>query len=167
MVDVTAIASAIGSIQSARDIAKTAIGLRDAAVLQAKVSELTDAILAAQASALDAQSEQFALVQRVRDLEEKLVELETWEAEKQRYQLQDFGGGTFAYLLKEDMSGGEPPHRICAACYQKRHKSILQSDGQNYSGQDLYDCPECGTSFRFGKRRPFEPVDDGGSFLSS
>lgn len=68
---------------------------------------------------------------------------EKWEAEKQRYKLTDFGGGTFAYLLKPEAASGEPPHRICAHCYQRDEKSILQFVHRS-DGQDYYKCPKCG-----------------------
>jgi hypothetical protein len=143
------IASAIGSIKAAGDIAKAITGLRDAQTIQAKVIELQQVILSAQTSALAAQSDQFTLLQQIRELEAKMAKLEAWEAEKKRYQLRDFGGRTFAYELKPQEANGEPIHRICANCYQKGHKSILQFSARS-SGQDYYDCHECKTRPAFG-----------------
>jgi hypothetical protein len=57
--------------------------------------------------------------------------------------LTDFGGGTFAYLLKPGAANGEPTHRICAQCYQKGQKSILHFLHRS-SGQDYYKCQSCG-----------------------
>ena len=53
---------------------------------------------------------------------------ETWDAEKQRYELKPIGTqGVFAYSLKPEHENGEPPHWICPDCYQDRKKSILQT----------------------------------------
>ena len=81
-----------------------------------------------------------AAFQRVSDLEKEVARFEEWAAEKKRYQLTDYGGATFAYALKPDAANGEPPHRLCAPCYQKGHKSILQFSNRG-AGQDYYECP--------------------------
>lgn len=152
MVDLLAIKGAIDGLNSARNVAKAAIGLRDAALLQDKVIELNDMILTAQSSALDAQADQLAMAKRIDDLERHIAQVKAWETEKKRYQLTDFGGGTFAYLLKPEMSGGEPAHRICATCYQQGQKSILQFQSKNGYGQDRYHCPACDKDCEFGAR---------------
>ena len=152
MVDMAAIGGAIASLQTAGQIAKSFVGIRDAAVIQSKVIELQTEILAAQHAALAAQSDQFTLLQRIRELEEQTAKLEAWEAEKQRYELKDYGGGTFAYELKPEEARGEPSHRVCAACYQKGQKSILQFDYETSAGQFKFNCPACKTVFEFGHR---------------
>ena len=47
MVDLFAIKGAVDGLKAARDIAKSAIDLRDTALLQGKVIELNDAIISA------------------------------------------------------------------------------------------------------------------------
>ncbi len=148
MIDIGSMAAVAGSLKTAGEIAKAMVGLRDAAVVQSKVIELQGVIMSAQSSALTAQSDQFALLERVRELEAQMAELEAWESEKQRYELKDYGGGTFAYELKEPEVSGEPPHRICAACYQKGQKSILQfSHISQANHRHIYDCNVCETRF--------------------
>jgi hypothetical protein len=150
MVDMGTIASAVGSLNAAAQIAKGLLSLHDMQAVQSKVIELQGVILAAQSSALAAQSDQFTLLERVRELETKMAQLEAWETEKKRYALKDFGGNTFAYELKHEEARGEPMHRICPKCYAKGHKSILQSHGKNAVEQDLYQCTECKTEYGFG-----------------
>lgn len=111
------------------------------------------AIIELQENILSAQRAQAALIKRIDDLEKEVAGFETWETEKKRYYLKDFGGSTFAYELKESEAGGEPIHRVCPACYKKRHISILQFDFRTHAGQDKYGCPECKTSFEFGHRQ--------------
>src|SRR3954470_12761414 len=129
MVDMTMITGGLASLKAAKDIAEGLVNLRDTAKFQGAVVELQGKILAAHA-------DQFALLERVRELEAKMAQLEAWEAEKKRYKLTDYGSSTFAYELKAEAAEGEPMHRLCAACYQQGHKSILQFEHRNSVGQE-------------------------------
>jgi hypothetical protein len=143
--------ASLGALKTAFDIAKGLKDIDDAARRNAAVIELQEKILSAQ----QAQSE---LVECIGELEKKVTGFEKWEAEKERYQLTDFGGGTFAYLLKPEKANGEPSHRICASCYQDDHKSILQFPHQS-EGQDYYRCPKCDKTQEFGIYRASSPSD--------
>lgn len=127
----------LGTLKSALDLAKGLKDIDNATRRNSAVIELQEQILAAQS----AQSE---LVESVRDLKARVVELETWDAEKQRYELKEVGLGSFAYVVKEGMRGGEPPHQICAYCYQRGHKRILQPGSTGYA-KGLF-CPDCKTT---------------------
>jgi predicted ferric reductase len=133
----------ISAFNSMFNIAKSLKDMNNAAVRNAAISELWEQIFTAQ-------SRYSAAVEQIRDLEKKLAEFETWEAEKKRYKLTDFGGGTFAYLLKPEAANGEPAHRICAHCYQDEHKSVLQFSAKS-SGQDYFECLRCKTRQAFGQ----------------
>lgn len=147
---VDGIGMALTSLKAASELTQSLIKLRDTAKIGEISIELNGKIAAAQQLAIAAQGEQTALVREIDDLKKKIVEFENWTAEKERYQLHDFGGGTFGYLLKEGMENGEPAHRICANCYNKGHKSILQNSGDKYQGREKYECPNCGTKVLFG-----------------
>jgi hypothetical protein len=142
MPDMIAISSAATGLQAAGHIVKSLIGLKITSEVQAKIMELQAVIFAAQGDALAAQAEQFTLAQRVRDLEAEVTKAKAWEAEKERYQLQEFPTGAFAYSLKSEAANGEPPHRICANCYQEGHKSILQTIAR-HSGGEVAECLRC------------------------
>ena len=126
------------------DIAKSIKDMSDASARYAAVIELQEKILSAQ----EAQS---TLVQRIGNLEKEIAQFETWATEKQRYALTDYGGGTFACALKPEEARGEPPHRICANCYQHERKSILQTIGE-CSGQELVHCQSCDKTFGLGQK---------------
>lgn len=64
---------AVLSLKTASDIAKGFLHLQSLAENQGKVIELNEAILSAQSSAITAQSEHFAMVERVRDLEKEIT----------------------------------------------------------------------------------------------
>src|SRR6266700_4413466 len=117
-------------------IAKSMKDMNDAVIRNQAVYDLTEQILAAQ-------EKYAASVERVRDLEKQVAAFKNWEAEKQRYQMRDFGGGTIAYALKSEMAIGEPPHNLCSACFQKGKKGILQPTSINGKHQQMVRCAEC------------------------
>ena len=149
MIDMAAISGGLASLKAATEIAGGLVNLRDTTKFQAAVVEL-------QSKILTAQSNQFALLERVKEPEARLAELQTWDEQKKRYQLKDFGGNTFAYELKPDAAHGEPGHRICPACYERGQRSILQFDFRTSVGQDRYICQGCKTQFEFGVRQRSE-----------
>jgi predicted SprT family Zn-dependent metalloprotease len=72
--------------------------------------------------------------------------LEAWETEKERYELKGLGtGGPFAYALKEDAKGADPAHYICASCYQRGEKSILQQEFRVPGRDEVLVCHKCGS----------------------
>lgn len=70
----------LSAIKSAFDIAKGLKDIDDASRRNAAVIELQEKILAAQQA-------QTTLIETVRELKARVAELETWEAEKERYEL--------------------------------------------------------------------------------
>lgn len=142
MPDLIAISQGLQAIKATTEIIKTMAGLRDSAKLRENTIDLNQKILSVQSALLDAQAEQTTLVQTIRSLEEEVTHLKTWEAEKQRYELKEVATRTFAYVLKPDAGGSEPPHWICAACYQKGYKSILQGE-RFFGGGWIHTCPSC------------------------
>lgn len=159
MTDPLTIGGAIASLKTAGEIAGAFVGLRDQAMIQTKVIELQSVILAAQSSAMSAQSEQFALLDAKRGLEAKIAELEAWDREKERYQLQEIGRGSFAYALKADAQGTEPAHMICPNCYQQRRKSLLQATDTVTMRLRTHRCPACKTEVA-GSLAPAQTLPD-------
>ena len=153
MVDIVSIQQAINSIQAVGKLAKSLVGMHDASLIREKTIELNEAILAAQGSALSAQSEQFGLLEKIGSLEKKIAQMEAWDTEKQRYQLTT---GRFAYSLKSEAAAAEPSHKICANCYDTRNeKSILQHELIFPGRIDALVCNNCGAElFLSGGRSP-------------
>ena len=154
MIDMSAIAGTVGSLKTLGETVKSMIEARDTAVFQAKAIELQTQILSAQSSALAAHSDQFAMLDKIRQLEEEKTALEAWNAEKERYDLHEIKPGAFAYVLKESMRAGEPAHYICAACYEHREKSILQQEERMPGRALVLVCHTCGSEiYTSGVRR--------------
>lgn len=140
--DITLIQSTISGLKTASDIAKSFLELKSVSDIQGKVIDLQSSILSAQSSALAANSDQSAMAEEIRALKKEIADVKAWEAEKQRYELKALESGVFAYSLKQVSSGGEPPHWLCANCYTKGIKSILQNVGDFY-GTTSHVCHSC------------------------
>ena len=145
-----AVSKTLSTLKSAYSLAKSIADLDEAHAVKVQIGELLAQILSAQESEMRSQERESALVRQVHELEQRIDQMETWNAERQRYQLTDFGAGTFAYALKPGMENNEPPHRACANCFKKGQISILQFRHDTGMGQDVYDCPNCKNEFQFG-----------------
>ncbi len=156
MTDVSAILSLGTHLKLAADLLKSVLDLGDRAAsssqvaselvesLNAKIRELHAEIVAAYASAFTAQADQFALANRVRELEEQLMQAKDWSAEQERYALDDVDRGVFAYALKPGVEPAEPPHWLCQQCFQQQRKSVLQLAGQAAGRHSRWLCGACG-----------------------
>lgn len=151
------IATGYSALTTAYEMAKGLKNIDDTVKLNAAVIDLQETILTAQQATASARD-------KIRELESIIASYEKWEAVAERYQLRDFGGGTFAYDLRADQANGEPQHRICATCYQKRQRSILQFLYKDGLDQDHYKCHSCGSEYAFGHAREvhgsYRVVDD-------
>ncbi len=162
---VDGISLALGSIKSASEAAKALIELRDAAKISEATIELQGKIAAAMQLALAAQQEQAALIAQANDLKKKIVSFENWESEKQRYQMETLPPGIHMYGLKTGMENGEPPHKICADCYNKGQKSLLHNLGSG-NGLTHWKCRMCGFDEHTGELRPPAGSNRGGWMAS-
>ncbi|HEV3185257.1 MAG TPA: hypothetical protein VGZ49_10270 [Xanthobacteraceae bacterium] len=129
----------LSAIKTALDIVKGYKDLTSTAARNRAVIELTEKLFAAQ-------KEQSTLTETIANLEKRVMELEDWQTDKQRYQLADIGDGAFAFALKPSMAGTEEPHYICQNCYHQNKKSILNHT-QSPGGGHLISCQSCGTKF--------------------
>src|SRR6185437_11648582 len=117
---VSEVFAGIGAFKSMLDMAKALKDINDATIRNGAVIELQEKILAAR----EAQS---AALERISELEKQVADFETWNADKQKYELKKVAStGALAYMLKPEARGGEPPHWVCTHCYENRKRSILQ-----------------------------------------
>jgi hypothetical protein len=134
-----------GAFKSMIDSAKALKDMNDAHVRHAAVIELQEKIFAAQAT-------QAALLEQISDLEKEVANFETWETDKQRYEMSTTKGGSVVYSLKAGVEPPEPAHDICTACYQHRKRSILQGVPHSAPKMQLrlpqmLVCHECKSEF--------------------
>jgi peptide subunit release factor 1 (eRF1) len=138
---VSEVFAGLNAIKTAFDMAKGLKDIDDAA-------RRNDAVIELQEKILSAQSAQPSLVETITDLKKRVAELETWETEKQRYELNEVATGVFAYRLKAQTTSTEPMHYLCARCYQHCRKSILQRRDRGSS--KFFECSECNTELKVG-----------------
>lgn len=163
--DMGMLMGALGSLKSANDIAKGMLTIRDAAMLNDAAITLQQKIIDAQSTILSAQEERSNLLARIRELEGQLSEKRKWDEETSRYELRDYGSGTYAYHLRAELAAGEPDHRLCPTCFSRGTKSVLQFRYKSSNQQDIFDCRSCNTEFFLGERREAEQgyrANDGG-----
>lgn len=158
------IAAGISGLKSAADLVKTL----QATATQATVNEvkigLQQHIMEAQTALFAAQQAETATTGRIRDLEQQIVEFKDWSRDAERYELKAIDRGCFAYMPKAGVENGEPPHWLCANCFNRRHKSFLQFKGQDQdrpgvrASTSTYGCDTCKATLKVNyTRKPSEP----------
>ena len=138
------IESITNPLKAAGETAQKLIGLRDTAKFGDALIELQDQIIAAQQGALEAQGRELAMSEEIHELKERVAEMEIWDAEKERYELKEVVPGQFVYAVREEVRGSEPPHMLCANCYNHDQKSILQTEIRNPGHHEVLFCQRCG-----------------------
>jgi len=149
------IKSAVDSVKVISNILNASKDLRNFNELAAVVSEVNAKLLTATAVALDSQEKQTALAERIRQLEEELMQCKNWEDESKNYALQQVGTGVFAYVYKPVVQTSQPRHWACTKCFENRQRSTLQ-----YWKGYFYKCPHCGTAIEASKDGQFVSIDD-------
>ncbi len=139
----------LSALTNAISIMNTIKDVSDRTALNTAISGVTQNLIEAQSAAIESQRQESTLVQRIRELEDKVSRLEDWNTEKQRYQLEEIPPGFLVYAIKEEARGGQPDHKICAACYQKREISFLHKDAP-INGRTDWRCHACGFEARSG-----------------
>jgi hypothetical protein len=120
--------------------------------VRSKVIELQSALLEAQNSALTATTPQFELQEQVRELKAQLQERENWGEAKVRYRLvSPWNGPAQMYARKREFGNGEAPHFLCANCFHRERRSIL-NPVKNKTGWVQLVCPTCKASMDTGYR---------------
>ncbi|WP_287459187.1 hypothetical protein [Sphingomonas sp.] len=149
---ITEIAAGFASLKSAVDIVTAINGaLKASEVIEIKTT-LNRLILDAQQTLFLAQQENAASADRIRELEQEIIRMTDWTAERQNYELREVAPGAFAYVKKAAMQDAEPGHWLCTNCFEDRKKSILQLQGLGSTGQwHIHACPRCSAKFSIRK----------------
>ena len=121
-------------------VAKGLKSIDDKVKLNEAIYGIQESLLSAQQMALDNRQVMSELVEAKREIENEIATLREFETEKSRYQMHQTKAGGITYFVKEDAQNGEPPHHICANCYQQSKKSVLQIQGLGFV------CINCGST---------------------
>lgn len=131
------VSAVIQSAKTAYELVKATHGLANSNEVLIAMNDVQMKLSGAIASALASQEREAALAARVRELETQLRDSEDWKTQMQSYELFEFPTKTFAYKLKPELAKATPLHYLCAACANKKKKTMLQP---NYV---YLECPDC------------------------
>lgn len=151
------LATVIGTVKSVAEGVQAVQKMSESADVKAKTAELYNLILGAQTQILEANIRQRVLLDERDELEKQIAALKAWDREKLRYALRGAEGGLFVYVLKRAESNGEPPHWICAHCYELARKSLLQSSPVHKQGLGRVCeimCPACEFKAMMNRSQP-------------
>lgn len=76
------------------------------------------------------------------DLQHKEKKAQRFWAESERYAMTRTELGSTIYSLRPEHARGDPPHDLCATCFEQEVKSVLQPTARN-----TLTCRTCGGTF--------------------
>lgn len=130
------LADIVQLVKSAKD-ARLEFQIRErVAAMHSQLSEISRRLY-------EAEAEKIACQEQVVTLREEVARLVAFDAEKERYALQQIGTDSFAYLVKPGAQRGEPTHALCCTCFAQSVKSILTFNRYEPS-RTVLRCPRCG-----------------------
>jgi predicted RNA-binding Zn-ribbon protein involved in translation (DUF1610 family) len=138
------IASAFATLKTMGEITSLILKTKIDSTVTEKVIDLQSSIISLQSTLMSIQAENQDLLRQKNALEQRLVEIESWNVEAQRYSLKEIACGVFVYALNPDEAKSSLAHWLCVHCYQNKQKSILQCKGTRIDGTS-YLCPRCKT----------------------
>ncbi|MCF8706797.1 hypothetical protein [Rhizorhapis sp. SPR117] len=139
------ISAGLSSLKAAKDIVQGLNALKTETSINETKIQLQSLILDAQQGLFSAQQEQVTVAKRIEELEQEILRLKDWTAEKQRYEAADTGKGSLAYKLKHGMENGEPSHWLCPTCFHNGKKSYLQPETLAVGRTEILRCHPCKT----------------------
>jgi hypothetical protein len=145
------IASGLSSLKTMKDIVQGMNAAKNEAAINGVKIELQGLILDAQQGLFAAQEAQSSDARQIAQLEQEIVKLKDWSAEKERYQLVDVWQGSVAYMPKPTMENGEPAHWLCSNCFNQGRKSFLAMQG-HVGPNSAWKCGACGTGMVISAR---------------
>jgi hypothetical protein len=142
---ITELTTAIAGLKAASELGTLMLKIKVDAAVTDKVIESQAAIFGAQSAMIELQSKHQELLEENSHLKQKLIEIENWDVEAQKYVLTEVGSRKgVVYALKPEHRDSAPLHYLCPECYQEKRKSILQNTG-SISGRTGYFCSRCPT----------------------
>lgn len=157
MVTGVELAGAFSSLNSAVKFLQTLNSIKTAAELNEVKVRLQADILQGQQGLFEAQQAQASALSRIADLEQQIMDMKKWNADKQNYELVEILPAGFAYMEKIEMGSGQPAHWLCANCFEQSQKSILQLKKEARPWA-TYHCNRCSAEMTvFSRSRPQHP----------
>lgn len=140
------LAAIFGSLKAAKDAAEAMVKATDAATRQQHQTEILSQIADAYSAVLSAQEERSALLNRI-------SELESVAAMRERYKLVSLGAANVVAYAPKQPEPNEPPHYFCANCFNASKLSYLQQTAHG-PYVHTYRCNTCSEELRIDTGRP-------------
>jgi hypothetical protein len=137
------------------EVAKGALTLKNEAAINGAILDIQRLALDTQKSLFDANEAYAARLKEIEKLKEQLAALTAWSVDADRYELRRFQPGTLTYVLKVGAQGGEPPHYLCANCYENQRRSILQATSYRELQCRVHRCNCCKAEYPIGPEMPY------------
>lgn len=157
--DMSAIGSLLGSLNTAKDLIGALVGVRDRVLIDRQIAEVSSKLYEASTRATAAQQEHAALLNRIAELEREVMRLTERHHQKEKYQLKDVYLGSFAMVRKTDDDALHSSHWLCQSCFEKGQNFVLQ--GRLQGQMKTWTCPNCKSEFQTNPQvspsNPFVP----------
>lgn len=124
------------------NLVKSGFETRDAVSLQEQKIAMLAEIAAIQSNQIAMTEKNQSLLEDNDKLRKEIARFEDWDRQMTRYKLHSPWGNAVVYSLIESRSTGEPPHWLCAQCYEKHKRSFLYP--RHVTSHLQYYCSECG-----------------------
>jgi regulator of replication initiation timing len=152
------IASILDAGKNGINLLKSLASLPGCKELKSKINELENIIFDLRNTIVSLQTENVRLhseTVKIRDEYAKAqADDEAWAETAKKYQLSEQGGpGSLVYMKKESTGVTEPNHALCANCFAKKKKSVLQFSGHRPEGA-VYKCFECSSEIIDHSEKP-------------
>jgi hypothetical protein len=147
------ITTAISSIKTASDIAKTLLAINKDAAVNEKAAELYGIIFSLHKDLLTLQFEYSELLKLNTSLEEKFNQHAAWSKTESEYKLLEISRGIFVHVSTNAGQSQEPVHWLCTNCWEDKKKSIYQFTAES-STHIMYRCPRCNNEIAIRNANP-------------
>ena len=128
------------SVQALSTLLKSAQSLSNYNEIITAVSEVNTKLMAANSVGLVSQEKQSALSSKINELEQEIMRLKNWEAERSNYERLEISRGVFSYVERDYVGNFESAHKLCCTCFDNTIQSTLQS--MHVNDKCMGDCFE-------------------------
>lgn len=151
MLDLTLLPSAMAGLKGAIDITSALVKANNIVDVNAKAIELQQIIIKLQQDIFNAQDSQRAANEEIQNLKKEISDLKSAGRDLTRYKLCSPFTGSAVYGISKDDASKEPAHYLCASCFQRGGKSMLNPKTNDKGFQDFV-CPTCKATISSGYR---------------
>ena len=143
--------AALTTYNHASNIIKSLFELKVDTTIIEKLNLLSREIQALYGSNLELQQKLASSIAEKNDLRKELTRFEEWEDQKRRYKLYQPWANAIVYAITESKSNSDPPHWLCAKCFEERKRSFLNSRMAKSGYEEFFcDCGHIVTSYHRG-----------------